>query len=140
MHDKLKGEEAMLDDIFGDNGSRQLWKGKYRVSWCGTCRTAYIACVEPNCDGTSCNGGGCEKCHEDFVEFHTCKTSIEDYLSDDEIETYRKIIHLQSLILESLRMGDKEIDFEKMNREDLLTEYSKKLFNVQHLSRYEDMS
>lgn len=32
------------------------------------CDHAVIACKDENCCGTSCNGGGCDLCHDDFVE------------------------------------------------------------------------
>jgi len=38
---------------------------KDRWYWCGTCDCAAISC--PHCDNSSCNGGGCDKCHQDFI-------------------------------------------------------------------------
>jgi hypothetical protein len=37
-----------------------------RWEWCYTCGTAIISCE--HCGNSSCNGGGCEKCHSDFEE------------------------------------------------------------------------
>jgi hypothetical protein len=38
-----------------------------RVFWCSVCACPAIQC--PFCRNSSCNGGGCDKCNQDFVDF-----------------------------------------------------------------------
>jgi hypothetical protein len=38
--------------------------GEYRIVYCALCRTIAIVC--PHCHNTSCNGGGCDECHDAF--------------------------------------------------------------------------
>lgn len=47
------------------------WKG-YKVKWCETCHVPYIVC--PKCHNSTCNGGGCDFCHDIFDEFLKSKT------------------------------------------------------------------
>lgn len=41
-------------------------KFKGRWHWCGHCDVPVITCH--HCENSSCNGGGCDKCKEDFDE------------------------------------------------------------------------
>ena len=49
----------------------RTWKSKkgnlYHLTYCTLCETDCIVC--PHCDNSSCNGGGCDKCIDDFEEF-----------------------------------------------------------------------
>jgi len=50
---------------------------KFEGRWffCELCDCLAISC--PHCRNTSCNGSGCEKCHEEFEEVNN--------MSDDEM-------------------------------------------------------
>lgn len=39
-----------------------------RWTWCPACKIPRIRCLDPECFGISCNGGGCLKCSADFDE------------------------------------------------------------------------
>src|SRR6266498_2190781 len=97
------------------------WKNRYIVKWCELCDRASILC--PDCKNISCNGGSCEKCKEDFIEFTSLKHSIENYLTYEEIKTYLKCLALKKYIVKTLRNGDKEIDWNKLDKEGELSEY-----------------
>ena len=53
---------------------------KFTGRWfhCLSCDRVSIEC--PHCDNTSCNGGGCDLCHDDFKE--VAKMSEEGNLPD----------------------------------------------------------
>lgn len=107
-------EEALLRKIFGDD---QKWQGKhaiYNLDWCALCRTASIH--NPNCDchGSSCNAGGCKFCREDFDVFHKCKTTVREYLTEQECAAHDKALRLIKWILESLTLGEQEIDWKRL--------------------------
>lgn len=118
--------ENIVDKIFGNDG---LWKDKYRVGWCDLCGTAYIACPEKDCQGTSCNSTGCTKCIEDFKEFNeTVKTYVEDYLTDEERQGYYKGRRLEKLIVRSISKGEKEIDWKRMEKDGEFCENDLRIF------------
>ena len=54
-------QSHLLDDIFGKPEPDEF---KARWFWCGQCQTPAIKCDD--CKNTSCNGGGCEQCRDDF--------------------------------------------------------------------------
>lgn len=122
-------EQEVLDLIFG---TEDIWKDKYRIKWCGMCEAAIISCLEDNCNGSCCNGNECEKCAPDFEEFSKANTQIEDYLTDEEIAIYQKGQRLKFLIIKSLAMGDKEINWEEMSRKGILCDNDHKIFNVEN--------
>mgnify|MGYP006398809937 CR=1 FL=1 len=112
MFKKIKSEEEMLlQKIFFGN---KLYKDKYKLDWCPMCDTFTIACLKDKCDGSSCNGMGCEECIPEHTEFNKKKTSPYDYLSEEERETYEKIRSLNKLVEESLLKGEDEINWEKI--------------------------
>ena len=41
----------------------------YKESYCRTCQKEIISCLEQDCEGTTCNGGGCDKCYDAFVAY-----------------------------------------------------------------------
>ena len=127
-HETPQTEEELLDVIFEGNGS--LWKGKYRVKWCSLCERATIGCLDKNCHGSSCNGGGCPRCHDDFTDFNKCKIHIEDYLTSDEIKILEKSRSLKRLILRSLKNGEPEINFEKMAKNEELSLHDIQMFGL----------
>ncbi len=45
-----------------------LWRD-YQVDWCKLCETPVISCGRNGCRATSCNGGGCDDCLPDFLDF-----------------------------------------------------------------------
>jgi hypothetical protein len=116
-------ENETLNEIFGQT---PIWKGKYKIKWCEMCRTATIVCE--TCKNSSCNGGGCKECDADFTYFISVKTTIEEYLTDEEIEVYHKADYLKKFILDSLGKGEREIDFNRMERDGELSEVTKKMF------------
>jgi len=100
-------EESILDTIFND--PKDYWKGVYKVSWCNLCETAIISC--PKCDATSCNCSSCEFCHKDIEDFHKAKTTLEDYLSEQEAHVLVKCQRTKKHILTCLKAGKREIDW-----------------------------
>ena len=113
-----------LDEIFNE-GNR--WKNKYRISWCHQCDTAIIAC--PECGNTSCNGGGCKQCHDDFEEFiHKVNHSVEKYLTDEEIDIYHKCLYLRQLIVSGLKRGEHVLDFKKLQEDGHLSKNQEEKF------------
>ncbi len=104
-------EEELLNDIFG--GAK--WKDKYFVDWCELCDVAIITC--PECKNSSCNGGGCEKCNEDFNDFNKNKTQVEDYLTEPDITVYQKSLSIKKFILKSLSEGEAQIPFKKYEKD-----------------------
>jgi len=110
--------KIMSNDILEDN---RCWKGKFKVEWCELCDTAIIVCPEENCTATSCNCTSCEKCHEEMLSFSkVVKVGVYDYLTDEEIEIYRKARRLKEFILYSIHDGDKEIDWLKLQEDGRL--------------------
>lgn len=87
-------EEKLLNEIFGnasknypepENNLPENWKG-YKIRWCGLCGAHVIGCNDPNCQATSCNGTGCEKCLNDFKDF-------DKFLKEQNMfEIYREVI------------------------------------------------
>lgn len=116
-------ENEVLNEIFGQT---PLWKGKYKIKWCELCRTSIIVCED--CKNSSCNGGGCAECDEAFSSFAKAKTTIEEYLTEEEIYAYHKAMYLKKFIQTSLGKGENEIDFERMNRDGELSEVTRKMF------------
>lgn len=106
-----------------------LWKGRYGIGYCELCDTAYIAC--PDCNNTSCNGGGCDKCNAEFSEFVKAKTGVRDYLSEEEIETYEKTLRLKRLIVRALENGDSKIDWKKMHEKRMLSQNDEMTFSTE---------
>jgi len=105
------------------------WKDKYRISWCNHCDTAIIVC--PECKNTTCNGGGCDQCNEDFDDFNkNTKHSVYQYLTERERDIYFKCKDIQDLILTSLKSGKREIDFQTMAAEGYMSSRSKKMFET----------
>ena len=121
MKDHEKEDEETIMD-----GWQELWKGKYVVSWCHLCDTAMILC--PECHNISCNGGGCPACLADYEEWKKVKHHVRDYLSPDEAKSYAKGLSLHRLIKESIRKGQNEIDWHKMNEEGYLSEKDQETF------------
>ena len=115
-------EEELLDEIFG---VRKLWKGKYRIKWCDQCGTAIITC---ECSATSCNGGGCVKCSADFDEFNKAKTYPEVYMTQAEIDACEKEWFLKRYIMDSLALGEAEINWKRMLNDGELSEHCEKVF------------
>ena len=105
----MRSEEEFMDEIFG---TPWLWRGR-KFIWCETCGTYSV--IFDCCQNSSCNGGGCEKCHEESVEFSKGKVYISDYLSEKEIETLYKIERVKKFIKESLIAGFTEINWENIH-------------------------
>jgi hypothetical protein len=118
----MLNEEEILSSIFGDS----KWKNKYPVEWCSLCDTAIIGCAV--CAGTTCNGHSCEFCNQDFDEFCDCKRRVSDYLTEDETAIYQKSLRIKKFILETLRDGDKEIDWNKLNENGELSQNDQNMF------------
>lgn len=116
-------ENETLNEIFGQT---PVWMGKYKIKWCELCRTANIVCEK--CKNSSCNGGGCSECDEAFTSFSKAKTTVEEYLTDEEILVYHKAEYLRKFILESLGRGETEIDFVRMERDGELSEVTEAMF------------
>ncbi len=104
---------------------KKYWKS-YELFWCDLCGCASIVC--PSCKSGSCSCGGCEKCISDVKEFDTCKNSLRDYLTPAEQETSEKIWQLKKHILNSLELGEKEIDFQKLKETGGLSQNEEQLY------------
>lgn len=120
----MSDETLLLEEIFYP----KRWKNKYKVSWCEHCETAVIVC--PECKNTTCNGGGCKSCDLDFDEFIQ-KTfhRVENYLTADEIKTYRKVKKLQDLIVRSIKNGEEKINWEALDKSGELSENDHEMFS-----------
>lgn len=104
---------------------KKYWKG-YELIWCDLCNCASIRC--PDCNLCSCSCGSCEKCISIFKEFDTSKNSLYDYLTDKEIEVNEKIWQLKKHILNSLELGEKEINFQKLKETGGLSQNEEQLY------------
>lgn len=55
----------------GKTKSNPVWKSKtgklYQKDYCSLCEVDIVIC--PKCENSSCNGGGCDYCEEDFKEW-----------------------------------------------------------------------
>jgi len=58
-------------------------QGDYEITYCNLCQCDIISCLDPNCHGTLCNGGGCDKCHDDFINF---SKSLKDIKNNGQAE------------------------------------------------------
>lgn len=123
-HPKLDDDQYL--DILLGVAEEKRWKDKYTITWCDTCEVAIIYC--PDCHNSSCNASGCEKCHDDFVEFHVLKHSVSSYLIEEEKKVYKKIFWIKKYILESFRAGEKEINWNKLKEDGHLCTASEKMF------------
>ena len=112
----------------------RLYKDKYKISYCNFCNKIIITC--PICKNSSCNGGGCESCNEDFDYFlHDPKFNYISYLSENEFDIYRKVIRLQSLMMKSISNYDK-VDFEQLKNEEYITKKDEVLVS-DYIKNYE---
>jgi hypothetical protein len=119
-------EEQLLNEIFGN---AKVWKGiktNYKLGWCELCQTATLSC--PSCKNSSCNGGGCSECHDDFYHFLSIKTTVFDYVTKQEWEIMEKGRRLEKLILTSLSRNESEIDWAKMKEDGELSLNDEKYF------------
>lgn len=70
-----------------------LWtssKGtQYIVTWCWQC-TGFI--ISHSCEGTTCNGGGCKECFDDFEEFNETAPGLRSIVSEDEVRVFEGIV------------------------------------------------
>ncbi len=73
----------------------------YELSWCNQCDSVVITC--PHCHNTSCNGGGCIECNNDFNDFNKLNISIFDFLNEEEVQTYNKIKKLKNHLINILK-------------------------------------
>jgi len=119
----MNKEEKLLSEIFAEK-----WKNKYVITWCSLCDSACIACLNPKCLGTSCNGAGCKKCNNDFNEFHSYNIRVENYLTDKEKNIYHKCLRIKKHILETIPLGIKKIDWKKLNKQKKLSDIERKMF------------
>ena len=104
-----------------------MWKEKYWLSWCDLCNTASIKC--PVCEfGSSCNGGSCKECHDDFTEFHKCRTTVYEYLTEAEVKVYQKCLRVQDFIMIALERGNQTIDWRKLREEGELSKRDEEIF------------
>ena len=112
------------ENIFGET---KLWKNRYRVTYCELCEGVEIIC--PDCGNISCNGGSCDKCHDDFVDYcQNCKSSEWHYLNDEERKTFRKISYLRRYIMKSVKEGLYQINWKKMQDEGELCQLAEEIF------------
>jgi hypothetical protein len=128
LQGKPMGESEISYSFSDDDflGQRALWKEKYKISWCDHCEVAVIVC--PECANTTCNGGGCDACHDVFVEFNKGKVGVESYLTSEEAKVYRKTLRIQHFILESLARGQAVVDFQALNHAGQMSHNDKELF------------
>jgi hypothetical protein len=106
-------EEKYLKELMGVK--EPLYKEKYELDWCDLCEAIIIKC--PDCEGTSCNCMGCEKCLPDQREFDKHKNQPSQYMTEDENKAVDKHRRLKKYIFECLRHGFDEINWEWLYRE-----------------------
>lgn len=116
-------EEALLNDIFGI----PRYKGKYVVSWCDHCNQAIITCGK--CHNTTCNGGGCKECVDDFDEFSCLNTRAENYLHPTEWDVIKKYRALKKFMIPSLGLGEKGINWSRLDVDGKLSENDIEMFS-----------
>ena len=123
-----QNEDALLNDILNNH---PRWKG-LKLWWCDLCETASIGCNNPECHGSSCNAMGCESCiaiHKEFNKEY--KTTLHEYLSHEENQTVRKAHQIQKFILESLAIGEKEINWKRMYETGHLSQQDMEIFQTE---------
>lgn len=104
----------------------KLWKDKYELDWCHHCDTAIIVC--PDCKNSSCNGGGCESCLQDFITFCKLKKCPSFFLAEEEKRTAKKIDCLRRYILTCLENDKDPIDFKWLKEEGHISPAAEDLF------------
>ncbi len=117
-------EEEILDSIFG---KVMKWKG-YTVKYCYQCEVFSIKCKDPNCLGSSCNSGRCDKCRKDFDEFNKLKICPFNFLSKEEQETYHKIHLLKQYIETCFEIGVEPIDWQALKDQGFLCDRAYRIF------------
>ena len=113
-----------MDNIFG---VRQMWKGKYPLSYCELCETVCIKC--PACNNVSCNGGGCDECMKDYPEWSETKHHYESYLTTEENKAVSKVRFLKRYIQASLAAGFSEINWQYLHETGKLCGSAYSLFD-----------
>lgn len=114
-------KEEELFDMWGEK-----WKDLFPVSWCHQCDTAVITC--PECKNSSCNGGGCAFCVEYSKEWDSVKSRVSEYLTLEHYQIYLKGLRIQKFIKEAIRMGDKEINWNKLSVQGQLSKNDREMF------------
>lgn len=112
---------TLLDQIF-----RDFWRGKYVIGFCHQCDAINIKC--PECANASCAAVGCEKCKSDFDDFIKTRNSPESYLTEDENRAILKQDRLKRFIVESLKAGFEEINWEYIGTHGFSSKRDEKLF------------
>lgn len=122
-------ESEILDDIFVGN----KFKDKYRVSWC--CDSAQIFCPVKGCGASTCNSRWCDKseCMEIYNEFRTLSRKVENYLTKEEQDIWKKGLKIQELILKTTAEGLKEIPFKELKEKGEFSINDEKLFEKELL-------
>lgn len=119
------GEEAM-DVLLGDGYPK--WRG-YDVMWCDHCGTYIICCKDPECHGSSCNGGGCDKCHQDHLDFLKLKHRPEQFLSESEKAACQKRWWLKKYMKECFKLGVEPIDWRALHEKGCLCDAAYDIFS-----------
>lgn len=100
------------------------WRG-YKIFWCDICMDWNIKCN--SCDGTSCNGGGCEKCGKDFDEFNKLMgDAYDNTFSEEEKKIIQKYERYNYLIKECLENDRNPIDWSWLS--DKLSKCDEEIF------------
>ena len=112
-----------LDDILNP---KYTWRG-HRLVWCDLCDCYSV--LFDCCKNSTCNGGGCEKCHDESAEFSKeYKFYPKAYLTKEECETIQKYKSIKKFIPVCIDAGFKEINFEYLDEKGLMS-----LRNMEHL-------
>ena len=67
---KFSQKEIEKFQMYQDIG--KTFQGKivlYEITWCLMCKTELIVCKL--CKASSCSGGGCDECYDDYVTFQS---------------------------------------------------------------------
>lgn len=120
----MKDEQKLLRQIFDED---YQWKG-CELDWCSSCEVASISCPA-GCHGSSCNCGGCEVCIPLHQEFSQSKTHVRDYMTEEETKAYMKGLKLRKLILESLNLGETEINWQRLYETGELSQHDEEVFS-----------
>lgn len=99
----------------------------YESNYCTHCEVYTIKC--PECNNSSCSGGGCDYCHDDFSYWlKNTNHAVEYYLTEEENKTYKKSKYLHEYIKEAIQLGFDEIPWGYFKKIGKFSRYSEELF------------
>lgn len=100
----------------------------YKLKYCDLCNAYIIICED--CNNSSCNGGSCELCFNDFYYFsNKFQWSLwHNILSEEEYKVFEKIDRYKDFILASIKINRDKLDLKEIRDNGLMSEYAEDLF------------